>query len=328
MIVGMQPDLFLTGIAEREGLSIADALRGYAIEELLGRIYGLAYGEFLWLRGMQAVGAENYRRRQESCLEFYYVESRKYIAPGKIVPGAQWTDALRNRLQKELFEVQDAKQLSWTVENLAVFSKNAKDEQPKSTGTEPNSGEAEHQRATWVWTLRANYRDMHTPVMVKITPLSERNLLPEKRLLSLLAEPGKTMTVFEYSAESRLAEDFFEIMKMLELISDMAPYDRVNRILKTESVNGRHMMEELEEKLKAEPKLRREKRMEQLEGYRNYTYMKKRWQQYERRHAAEEEPWTEVMDRLLRFGTPIWQALCRKEVFFDDWMPELSRFLG
>jgi hypothetical protein len=326
MIVGTQPDSFLAVIAGREGLSIAEALRGYAIEELLCRVYESAYGEFLWLKGMQAVGPENYRRRQEACLDFYYAESHKYIAPGKIVPGAPWTDALTERLQKELFEVPDSEKISFTVENRAVFSRNAADGQPKHAEVYPASGEA--QKGTWVWTLRAGYQDMYAPVMVKMTPLLDRNLLPEKRLLPLLEEPGKTLTVFEYSAESRLAEDFFEIMKMLELISDMGTYDRVNQLLKTESINGRHIMEELDEKLKAEPKMRREKRIEQLEGYRDYTYMSKRWQQYERRNAKAEEPWTEVMDRLLRFGEPIWRALCRKEVFFDDWMPELSRFLG
>jgi hypothetical protein len=270
---------------------------------------------------MQAVGPENYRSRQESSLDLFYVESRKYIAPGKIVPGAPWSAQLSDRLQKELFEAEDADRISWTVE--------------KFSGPLHLSGEASQSgnsgKATaeiGIWTLGASYQDMHIPVVVKIEPLLERNLLPEKRLVSLIAEPGKTLTVYEYSAESRLAEDFYEIMKMLELITDMAPYDRVNRILKTDSVNGRHIMEELQEKLKAEPKLLREKRIEQLEGYRDYTYMRKRWQQYERRHAKEEEPWEEVMDRLLRFGGPIWRALCRKEVFFDDWMPALSRFLG
>jgi hypothetical protein len=321
MNVGVRSDPFLAGIAEREEMSVADALRGYAVEELLRRIYESAYGEFLWLKGMQAVGPENYRSRQESSLDLFYVESRKYIAPGKIVPGAPWSAQLSDRLQKELFEVEDADRISWTVEKFSG-PLHLSGEASQSG----NSGKAASEIG--IWTLGASYQDMHIPVVVKIEPLLERNLLPEKRLVSLIAEPGKTLTVYEYSAESRLAEDFYEIMKMLELITDMAPYDRVNRILKTDSVNGRHIMEELQEKLKAEPKLLREKRIEQLESYRDYTYMRKRWQQYERRHAKTEEPWEEVMDRLLRFGEPIWRALCRKEVFFDDWMPALSRFLG
>jgi hypothetical protein len=28
------------------------------------------------------------------------------------------------------------------------------------------------------------------------------------------------------------------------------------------------------------------------------------------------------------FLRPVWNAMCRDEVFFGDWMPELERFLG
>jgi hypothetical protein len=310
MIVGMQQDSFLAVIAEREGLPYADALRGYAIEELLRRIYQSDYSEFLWLKEAQTVEIKNYGRRQDSCLEFYYVESSKYIAPGKIIPGVSWSERFRNQMQADLFEAKDAKRISWAVETV-------KDE---------TAGETK--QCSCIWTLQASYQNMLIPVMVRVMPLFRKDITPEKRTVSLIADSGKKLLVYAYSSESRLAEDFFEIMKMLELISDMGTYDRVNHILKTESVNGRHIMERMQDKIKEEPRTLREKRLDQLKGYRDYAYMKKRWEQYERRHGKQEEPWTEVMDRLIRFAEPIWGALCRKEVFFDDWMPELSRFLG
>jgi predicted nucleotidyltransferase component of viral defense system len=306
MMVGMQPDAFLETIAKREGLAYADALRGYVLEDLLRRIYESDYGEYLWLMGMQAVGPENYRKKQEASLEFYYVESSKYIAPEKIVPGVKWSEALMERLQKDLFEANELTGVSWSAKRAASES-------------EENTG---------IWTLQAGYRDMHIPVMVKITPLLNYELAPERRSIPLMAKPTAKLEIRVYSVESRLAEDLLEIIKMLELISDMGAYDRVNAILKTESISGRHVMELLEEKTKEQPRLLREKRLGQLEGYRNYTYMVRRWEQYERRHGMADEPWAEVIDRVLRFGAPIWRALCKKEVFFDDWMPELSRFLG
>ena len=40
------------------------------------------------------------------------------------------------------------------------------------------------------------------------------------------------------------------------------------------------------------------------------------------------DEWEEVMDRIVSFTEPLWDALCENTVFLDDWMPELGRFLG
>jgi len=31
--------------------------------------------------------------------------------------------------------------------------------------------------------------------------------------------------------------------------------------------------------------------------------------------------------QILSFVNPIWDAVCRDEIFFGDWMPDLSRYL-
>ena len=46
------------------------------------------------------------------------------------------------------------------------------------------------------------------------------------------------------------------------------------------------------------------------------------------RRAKQKEDWEEVVDRIMAFMKPVWRALCADEIFFDDWMPELTRFLG
>ena len=70
------------------------------------------------------------------------------------------------------------------------------------------------------------------------------------------------------------------------------------------------------------------KRMEQITSYKEYGYMKKKWMQYCRTRNGEVVSWEQLMDRLLIFLTPLWKALCEDEIFFDDWMPELGRFLS
>ena len=77
-----------------------------------------------------------------------------------------------------------------------------------------------------------------------------------------------------------------------------------------------------------EPKVATMKRLDQIQSYKNYGYMKKRWLQYERMHLQEKEEWEAVVDRIMSFICPVWKALCDAEIFFDDWMTELERFLG
>ena len=138
----------------------------------------------------------------------------------------------------------------------------------------------------------------------------------------------KSYTYFSYTRESILAEDLFEIMRKLELISDMSCYDRVNEILKTQSIGGRYIIEEFKTMSQNEPKVVTLKRLEQVTSYKDYGYMRKKWQQYAKNHRESYDDWEIVMKRMLRFLNPIWTALCEDKIFFDDWMPELERFLG
>lgn len=70
------------------------------------------------------------------------------------------------------------------------------------------------------------------------------------------------------------------------------------------------------------------RRLQQMTSYKDYGYMRKKWQQYEKKHKEDFEDWEILMERLLTFLAPIWTALCEDEIFLDDWMPELGRFLG
>ena len=55
--------------------------------------------------------------------------------------------------------------------------------------------------------------------------------------------------------------------------------------------------------------------------------MRKRWEKYLRHRKRKEPAWTEVMQVLEQFLPQMWSTLCRDEIFFGDWMPDLQRFL-
>ena len=87
------------------------------------------------------------------------------------------------------------------------------------------------------------------------------------------------------------------------------------------------MLEELSELAEHSPQVKKERRLEQVAGYRDYAYMRKRWDQYAKRHGAVSTSWENVLERILALVTPLWTCLCRDEIFFDDWMPELGRYM-
>ena len=70
-----------------------------------------------------------------------------------------------------------------------------------------------------------------------------------------------------------------------------------------------------------------EKRLNQLKSYREYGYMRKRWIAACKKQSIEAK-WEDTLDTIVAFLEPIWNALCNNEIFFDDWMPELGRYLG
>jgi len=117
-------------------------------------------------------------------------------------------------------------------------------------------------------------------------------------------------------------------MDKLELIGDMGSYYRVYQILRSQPLSGRYVLEELTVLTDNAPKVKTERRLEQIAGYRDYAYMRKRWEKYLRNHGQQSVPWAEVLELILEFLRPIWHSLCSNEIFFDDWMPELGRFLG
>jgi len=286
----------------KDEIQISDILYGLAIEDLLQRIEKSSFYEFLWLTNEQAVGLDAYKKKSKERVAFLYVESGKKNYLSHAVAGQALDQEVFTLLMEELFSNNDAEsQWEYTV---------AESEKGKSLY------------------LTFSYMDMQVPVSVSIGTSAVKTQKRKRKELSLILDERRTCSYLCYSKESILAENLFEIMRKLELISDMEAYGEANQILRDFSIGGRYILEEFVAMAEKEPKVATMKRLEQIASYKNYGYMKKRWQQYERKHCAEKEDWECVLTRILSFMGPVWKALCEDEIFFDDWMPELERFLG
>lgn len=174
--------------------------------------------------------------------------------------------------------------------------------------------------------MKGDLSGVSVPFELVLTPVSVD--FPSREVEHrLFFYPDRRFSYLCYPKEQLLLDAVLEILLKMELIYDMSCYDRAYHILCTETVDGRHIREGLwnglfERKLTIDPK-----RLNMLLNYRDYSYMKKKWKTYLRGAKKEAPDWGELMDLLGDFLTPLWDALCKDEVFFGDWMPELHRYI-
>ena len=288
---------------EQLGLPLADTLLGYMIEDAMLRIYGSAYGEFLWLESRGIFGAEMYRKRAEEAIRFLYQPAERTIAPEKLCPGQKLSVALCEEMVRDIFVKDNAQQISW-------------------------SGKVSETNGVFSLYLTGSYKEMQVPLCLTVHSAEVQNQRPGKREKELTILENRKLTFFVYAPENRLSKDLFEIMDKLELIGDMGCYSRVYQVLCREPLSGRYVLEELNALTEACPKVRNKQRLTQLAEYKSYAYMRKRWERYVRSHGQKDVAWMDVIQLTLSFLTPVWESLCENAIFFDDWMPELGRFLG
>lgn len=302
MKVGMNEAQELKRLSDERGLSFANLLRTYVLEDLMARIYSSGYQKCLWLKDDRMLGEAGCRRGSEETLFFYYKESVRAFPEDKLVPGQKLSVRLMEAFADQVLRAENSAQVRW-------------------------QSEAEKRAGLIFMNLLAFYKGMKVPVTLQVAALAQEVQNPERRVLERVASAGRELVYWRYSSENQLSQDLFQIMDKLELIGDMGAYYRTYRILCTQPLSGRHMVEELSRLAERTPQVKNERRLAQLGGYREYAYMRKRWDQYIRRQRMEPAVWEEALDLILALATPIWQSLCRNEIFLEDWMPELGRYM-
>jgi hypothetical protein len=160
-------------------------------------------------------------------------------------------------------------------------------------------------------------------------------MMPVKRDQVPFYDLSRTITYLAAPAEELLAEQLYIILKDMELISELRPYERAYEILVVEPVNGRRTAELVAQYAKKSGIPLDTSRADEIADYIDYPYMRKRWEKYIRaagrtgtgngsRKSAE---WSEVAKYVGAFLVPVWQSVCKGELFFGDWMPGIGRFL-
>lgn len=289
--------------SEESGLAVSDILYGYAIESLMLRLEESTFHEYLWLTNENVLGEESYKRNVKERMSFFYVESGRKSFQKEVQAGNPLSLSVVELLAEELLEA-DSDEFDWNYYYI------------------------EERSGSYDIIAEGHYQEMRIPVVITLEKAPENAQRPKRKEFALSHGKKRSCSYWCYSKENILAEALFEIAGKLELIGSMEAYSIANEILKTQSISGRHIMENLKGFAEKEPKVLAMKRIEQLDSYKKYAYMKRRWEQYEKRQGRVPEDWEQVSSRITAFLAPVWKALCENEIFFDDWMPELGRFLG
>lgn len=278
-------------------------LAGWILEEVIRRVFESSFGEYLWFEDGQKLGVEQYHKIQDLILHFQYCPSAKKMDASQMIAGQKLSRLLGLVMIATIFHSDEKSNIIW-----------------KGNAVEKN-GKVE-------LNLYAEFEEKEIPVYLIIQTVEHQNLIPKKNEFTPFTNTNKQISYFEYPVEMRLAEHLFEIMEKMELIPSMKSFDIVYRILTEQIMNVRHVRDLLEELCKEKPVVKNESRLETIEGYVGYGYMKKKWERYLHHQRKPETAWEEVMQVFLTFMKPVWHAVCTDEIFFDDWMPALRRFLG
>ncbi|SES02699.1 hypothetical protein [Lachnobacterium bovis] len=301
-----------TRIKEKSGklnLNYTMALRYFAIEEIISRIYESEYNENLYFVNPFIMSFDSNTERES--LNFYYIKNN-----------------IKNK-KKTTFKGKNPKEELCCADLDVVFAKKMLINIMKNNKYSEIKWNAEFyfQEDDVQWNLEAVYEQMIIPITVHIRPLFDS--VQKKEYLayeySFLDNKDK-VDILIYPKERIVVDNMFEIVGKLELIDSMEYYYILNEILKRDTLSGMHLIDYAKNNIN--DRIKNMQYFSKLKEYKKYAYMKKRWDKYLSNKKLKSDSWEIAIERILNFIEPIWTAYCKNEILVKDWMPDLNRFLG
>ncbi|MCI9428054.1 MAG: hypothetical protein HFI81_09945 [Eubacterium sp.] len=287
--------------SKETGILFSNLLGGAILEEIVRRISQSGYSENLWLRNGNILGISQYEKNLILTLEYVYLIERLQKKNPNMTESMFFSDLLEE-LSKTVFLEQEERGICFAIKSKI---------QKKSMNLQ----------------VLAKLGDMQVPVTVKMYLMCDDDKIPKKETFAAMMFPMIQISYNAYPAEGYLAEKYIEIITKLELIQNIGAYYDIYYLLERESVDGRKVREYIEEKCAKLQIEKNRERLDLIDGYRSYSYMKKKWKVFLRSVNSKEPAWEIAVERFINFFEPIWQAILEDSAFFGDWMPDLNRFL-
>lgn len=269
-------------------------LAGYVVEQLAVKLSESERGKRLLLKNTDIFGLSGYERGGSRRLYYAYVKQ-----PGEVLGKADFAAFLKHTIK---WETQTNIEWSWR-------------------------SRMEGRRL--IVELLAVLEDMRMPVELVVDPLDEESpdFSAGEYSLRLLMENNKTCEIAVYPARELLFDDLYEALAKLELIGNMAVYERIYETLGMLNFEGRPLQKELERFCGEHDINMDEQRFAQMERYLTYPYMAKKWRSYLKKCKKTAPTWEDVYGRFWSFLMPVWNAGLNGMIYLGSWIGELGRYL-
>lgn len=282
--------------ADAVGVPFHNLLSGVILEHILIRLFESGFSRSVCVRNIDKLKIENYKKEAPLNIELQYF-LREKVSSG-IVVGKPISQEVLLVLAYELFPKKESEFLKWKIRLLEKG----------------------------IYAI-ANLENYEIPVEIKLFESKEEDFFPIEDVFEPIMETGKRIAVRLYPVEKRLADDYLEIFEKLELLGELTPYMDVVDITETSFISGRKFTEYFVENCEKKNVALKEDRLNTIKSYVNNKHMLKKWKTFTRIKKIYGKTWENTLARACDFINPIWDAVCKEEVFFDDWMPELGKFM-
>lgn len=175
--------------------------------------------------------------------------------------------------------------------------------------------------------LKITERPYHIPFEIEIIPYKGEIREFQEKVFRGREREEQEITYFMLTPEEYISRSFYEIMDNLELIGNLSWYREIYDILLKEVIIGKKVSQSFGQLLMECPIPLLKTRLDIINEYEDYGYMKKRWEIQNSREGIYGPSWSQVIQLLVKFFTPILEMALRDEIFIGDWIPQFGRYL-
>ncbi|MBQ9579899.1 MAG: hypothetical protein IJR23_01830 [Lachnospiraceae bacterium] len=175
--------------------------------------------------------------------------------------------------------------------------------------------------------LKIAFDKVTVPVTLYLFPLKESSRVLSDITYKLSYENDKQITLRSLYLEEELSTGFVKLYEKMELFADMELLEIIYRYGKKRTFDGRRLQMMIKEEKEKRALLVDEKRMAHMYELLSSRAFKLKFKSYLSVSKRKEPTIDEVKDIFTKIYKPITDSLIENNVFFGDYMPEVTRYL-
>ena len=149
----------------------------------------------------------------------------------------------------------------------------------------------------------------------------------EKRIIPVQLDEFTKPKISTYSLESTIAEKFDAMLQRLEMTSRMKDFYDIYYLSNMFDFDGRKLQEAIFETLQNRGTSYSRDSLNQIAELANDTEMISKWNYFLRTIKMDELDFGKVVDTMVHFLSPVWQAILDEDDFLKNWDKEKNKWI-